>query len=379
MSLFLRIDINIVAILLLGTILVIACGRLAHEDELNRLFLKVSYVILLGLFFETTTCILNGMAGDWVAPAANLLHIGLFTSAPILSYCWYRFICRWIYPRDMMLPKNLPLLLPVIIVFLLAVLSPFYGFIFQISGSNGYARGPFFAVAAVITYSYIVLAMVMIFRRRRKIVREEYLPLIVFGIIPLIGALLQSLFYGILLMWSSCAFSLVVVYIFLQQRMIHMDSLTGVWARASFDYYLSQRIRQKAEEAFGIIFFDLDGLKQINDGFGHMEGDAALKTTVRLVKSALKKTDIMARYGGDEFIILLENVTKKELDEITGRIAECFDRYNQDIANRYSLTCSCGSDIYDAKYQEIEDFLRNVDSLMYQHKKEKEYAAQFDI
>ena len=134
MSLFLRIDINIVAMLLLGTILFIACGRLAHEDELNRLFLKVSYAILLGLFFETTTCILNGMAGVWVAPAANLLHIGLFTSAPILSYCWYRFICRWIYPRDMILPQNLLLLLPVIIVFLLAVLSPFYGFIFQISG-----------------------------------------------------------------------------------------------------------------------------------------------------------------------------------------------------------------------------------------------------
>jgi diguanylate cyclase (GGDEF)-like protein len=375
-ALFLRIDINIAAMVLLGTILFIAGRRLAHEDELNRLFLNVSCVILIGLFFETTTCILNGRAGSWVAPLSDLLHVCLFTTAPVLSYCWYRFICRWIYPRNTALPKNQLLLTPVIINFILTVLSPFYGFIFHINAANGYERGNLFAVSAVITYFYIALALILVFHRRNKIIREEYLPLIIFGFIPLVGAILQSLFYGVLLMWSSCAFSLIVVYIFLQQRMIHMDSLTGVWARASFDFYLSQRIRQSDEETFAVIFFDLDGLKYINDNFGHMEGDIALKKTVDLTKSCLKKTDVMARYGGDEFIILLENVTKEELFGITNRIAEAFDSYNQDAIRKYPLTCSCGSDIYDPKRQEIGQFLRHVDSLMYQSKKAKEDAAR---
>lgn len=57
--------------------------------------------------------------------------------------------------------------------------------------------------------------------------------MLIFAGLPLIGGVLQTLFYGYLFMWSGAAFALVIVYIFLQQRMVHLDDLTGAWDRVS--------------------------------------------------------------------------------------------------------------------------------------------------
>ncbi len=377
MDVFLRIDINIVAMLLLLAVFFIAKKSLDPEDELTQLFKRVSLVISIELFFEAMTCILNQMEGSFVAPAAYFLHICLFTVAPILSYNWYRFISRWIHIRDIRLPKNTLLLVPVAVNFVLTLLSPFYGFVFYINEANKYVRGDFFPLSMGITYFYIVLAVFSIFHRRRKLVKEEYLPLMLFGVLPLVGAFLQGLFYGVLLMWSTCAFSLVIVYNFLQQRMVHIDSLTGAWARSSFEYYLGQRVRQKSEKDFALIFFDLDGLKQINDSYGHSAGDEALKTTIRLVRSCLKKTDVIARFGGDEFIVLLDDINKIQLNQVMRRFTNTFQKYNEQGEKSYTLSCSYGADVYDPTCYDLDQFIHYLDDLMYKNKKAKELSFAF--
>ncbi|MDD2483491.1 MAG: hypothetical protein PHQ50_00470, partial [Eubacteriales bacterium] len=106
MDVFLRIDINLVAMILLMTVLYIATKSLDQQDELNSLFKRVSLVIIIELFIESMTCVLNRMDGEFVAPASYFFHVCLFIVAPILSYNWYRFVCRWIYVRDENLPKH---------------------------------------------------------------------------------------------------------------------------------------------------------------------------------------------------------------------------------------------------------------------------------
>lgn len=186
---------------------------------------------------------------------------------------------------------------------------------------------------------------------------------------------MQILFYGTLMMWSSAAFSLMVIYIFLQQRMMQYDTLTGAWTKASFEHYIDHLInKEKKQDAFGIIFLDLDEFKSINDSFGHLEGDAALKTSVRLIRSCLGRNDIIARFGGDEFVILAQKCGGNSMVDRINLMKYNFKKYNETSEKEYKLKFSCGYEIFDAKKYNIWQFLNYVDNLMYQDKESKQYA-----
>lgn len=369
MSTFLRIDINIAAMILLGVVFLIAYMSLDRNDTLNRVFLRISLIIILELFFETTTCVINKRPEQWMIPISVLFHVCLFTTAPILTYFWYSLINALILSKDTKYVKtNIIMLIPLVINFILTVLSPVFSFVFFVDSSNVYRRGSMFIISAAITYFYMVLSLLIIIKNRRKIVKQEFVPLFIFGILPMAGGLIQTLFYGTLLMWSSTAFSLVIVYIYLQQRMVHLDSLTGTWTRGSFDYHISQRIKQKNFEKFGIIYVDIDGLKEINDRLGHAEGDYAIKTSIELIKSVMEKNDIIARIGGDEFVIVVDCDSNEMLDRKIEKMNFRFLQYNDNSDKSYRLGCSFGADIFDSRYNSIEQFLHHVDNLMYSNK-----------
>ncbi|MDP4094013.1 MAG: GGDEF domain-containing protein [Bacillota bacterium] len=148
-------------------------------------------------------------------------------------------------------------------------------------------------------------------------------------------------------------------------------TLTGAWTRESFYSYISQRIQQRNVEKFGAVYLDLDGLKIINDEYGHLEGDFAIKTTVQLIKCLLRKTDIVARVGGDEFVIITACESKEDLYKMIGRIEAGLIQYNSESGKGYKLECSYGADIYSDNYNDVEQFMYHVDQLMYSNKKEK--------
>ncbi|NBJ14659.1 MAG: diguanylate cyclase [Dehalobacter sp. 4CP] len=372
MQVFLRIDINLVALVLLGVVFLIAYQSLDRQDRINKKFLTTSLVIMLELVFETLTCMINRRPELWLIPVSELMHICLFITAPLLTYSWYKFNYSWTEPDSTIFKtREILYFIPIVINTVLTVLSPIYGFIFNIDSANVYHRGSLFLVSAVITYFYLIVSLIHILKRKGKIIKQEWIPMIGFGILPIIGGILQSLFYGVLLMWSCTAFSLVIIYYFLQQRMAHLDNLTGVWTRGSFDYYISRRIHHKADDKFGLIYADLDGLKQINDQYGHSEGDKAIQTAVGLIRSVLRKTDIIARMGGDEFAVIMECDSKEALEKTIERINVSFEAYNKTSGKRYRLEGSFGTDIFDMKYASIEQFLNHVDNLMYSQKRIK--------
>jgi diguanylate cyclase (GGDEF)-like protein len=372
MNVFLRIDINIVAMILLGIIALMAYKRLDIEDYMNKMFLRNSVIILIELFFETLTCIINKRPELWLIPITNFLHICLYITGPVLTFSWLAFINSWVYPqRNHSKKKNFIIFIPVILNAILTLLSPIYKFVFYISSSNVYFRGRLYIVSAFIIYIYICYGFIIILKQRKKMVKEEFLPLFAFGFLPILGGLIQSQFYGILLMWSSAAFSLVIVYNLLQQRMIQLDNLTGTWTRGSFDYYISQRLEQKNNSGFGVIFVDIDGLKQINDQYGHFEGDQAIRTSIKLIRNGLKKTDIVARFGGDEFVVISDCKSQEDLFNTTKNIKKYFLEYNEEAGKKYKLDCSFGADIFDTNNSNIDQFLDHVDKLMYQNKQKK--------
>jgi diguanylate cyclase (GGDEF)-like protein len=317
--------------ILLGLVVLIAYSRLDRREPLNRIFLTVSLIIVVQLLFETLTCIINRRPELWLIPISVILHVLLFIANPILTYFWHLLVKTLVglhTEKGWAAKGNILLLIPVLVSSVLALLSPVYRLVFYISSDNVYHRGPYFSMAAAITFFYVVYGLILIVKNRSRMVKEEFIPLCIFGIFPIIGGLVQTLYYGPLLMLSGTAFSLVIVYIFLQQRMVHLDPLTGAWNRQSFDYYISQRLRQKDRKAFALIYLDIDWLKRINDQYGHAEGDFAIKTAIAIIKGIIRKSDIVARVGGDEFIIVLDAATKDTLEKTIRRISAAFAEYN---------------------------------------------------
>jgi diguanylate cyclase (GGDEF)-like protein len=362
-----RVEINIVSMLVLLAVFLIAHKKLEKKDSMNKIFLVASLIVMIELIVEALSCIVNGMAGTFNIILSNVLAILLFSFAPILSYTFFVFI-KQIFSPKMKISKPLQfiLIIPVIIIVMLSVLSPFFGWMFYIDSLGVYHRGPIFQVGAIFTYLYLVLGLIVVCVNRKHLLKSDFLLYSIIGILPIIGGIVQTLFYGILLMWSSAAFALVIGYILLQERMIHLDDLTGAWTRDSFYYTISRKITQDPNEIFGMIYLDIDGLKAINDRFGHLEGDKAIQKALELVKNAISPKDIIGRLGGDEFVVFVECTDLISLNLTLDNIKNNFKMYQN---QKYELECSFGADIYDNQYENLDVFLHHIDHLMYKDKR----------
>lgn len=379
MEVFLKLDLNIAAIVLLGIVFVIAYNRLDRNEELNRKFMVMSVVVFTELFLETTAYVIDGKSGFLIRIISVLIYTVIFSIAPAVTYVWYLFVRRWIITNSKMTKKTKILLhIPILINLIITILSPFYGFIFYVDENNIYYRGKFFLIIAAVIYIYLLLSVKLILKYRKIIIKQEVVSLLFFGILPGIGGLFQSLFYGATIMWSSTAFSLVIVYIFLQQKMIHLDSLTGVWTRESFERYISQRTAVGGNRRFGAIYMDLDDLKQINDNYGHTEGDEAIKSIMHIIKKILRKTDIVARLGGDEFIIILDCESMESVEKLIERIRMEISEYNKNSGKQYNLSCSFGSGIFNENYSNVNQFIDHIDNLMYSNKRVRKKYLKID-
>ncbi len=371
-ELFMRLDTNLIAMILLSFVLFIAYPRLDKKDPLNKAYLLTSFIILIQLTVECSTCIINKNPNLSLIPVTTVLHGCLFIIGPILTFSWYLFVKRLILPAEKPNKKVLfAFTVPVMVNLVLTLLSPTYHFLFYIDQFNTYHRGVYYNILVFSTYIYVLLGFLFLLKHIHSVSKRELYPLFILGFFPSIGGLIQTLVYGPLLMWSSVAYSLVIVYIFLQQRMIHLDYLTGAWDRSAFEFYMADQARKNAACKVCLLYIDIDKLKDINDKYGHYEGDFAIRKTTELIRKVLKDKDILVRMGGDEFIVILNSDASTILDNTIKRLEHIFADYNRTSDRNYPLSCSFGGALFDSSRESIEQFLTYIDGLMYENKKKK--------
>ena len=373
MDLALRIDNNIVAIIASIIFLIYISKRIDQNDPKIRVFVLMFTLNTIQLITETLTCIINRQPYIWLIPITEFLHVILFILGPLITYLWFLFAYLWVNGnRRINRRYNLMILSPMIINALAVLASPFLKLVFDISANNVYQRGFLFFLPAMIAYFYLLLGFIFIYINREKTSKVEFLPLLLFAVFPVTGGIIQSLFYGFLLIWSSIAFSLIFIYLYLQQQMIQIDHLTGAWTRDTFYSFLNNRIKQNNSQRFAIVFLDMDNFKKINDTFGHLEGDKALTTVVQIINHLLRKGDFIARYGGDEFVLYLNAESKGEIEALLSRISQALDNYNRTKKHPYELGFSYGYKLYDFDtHMSIDEYIKYVDELMYKAKLRK--------
>jgi diguanylate cyclase (GGDEF)-like protein len=146
-----------------------------------------------------------------------------------------------------------------------------------------------------------------------------------------------------------------------------IDSLTNIYNRRYFEEKLNELIDQKKD--FTIFFLDLDDFKPINDKYGHLVGDEVLKIFVKKVKNVIKETDFFARIGGDEFVLLIENINKKEGEIIANKILNALK--NDFVIDHNLINVGCSIGIKKYKNETFKELLKLVDFSLYHVKKNK--------
>ena len=152
------------------------------------------------------------------------------------------------------------------------------------------------------------------------------------------------------------------------------DELTGLNNRRGFFTMAEQQIRmvRRMKRNLYCVFIDLDYLKQINDRFGHKEGDRALVGTSKILKRSFREADILARMGGDEFAILIIDDFEMGEEVILNRLAENTADYNRTNRRGYEVSLSAGIALlhYDSTVS-LQELLDLADTKMYENKRRK--------
>jgi diguanylate cyclase (GGDEF)-like protein/PAS domain S-box-containing protein len=156
------------------------------------------------------------------------------------------------------------------------------------------------------------------------------------------------------------------------------DELTGLYNRRGFTLLAVQEVKlaHRKKRSMLLYFGDVDNLKTINDIHGHAQGDQALQEISTILKGTFREADIVARIGGDEFVVLAVDASMESVDIPTNRIQSFLEKGNHQDDRPYQLSFSLGMAHYDPEAPStVGEMIAQADGRMYQEKKEKKRKA----
>ncbi len=147
------------------------------------------------------------------------------------------------------------------------------------------------------------------------------------------------------------------------------DKLTGCYNRKYFEENLLMAIEsaKTTKEKFGVIMFDIDNFKSVNDKFGHQTGDEVLIKLVKEVSRSVSKNDIVGRYGGEEFLVLLPNINKEKLLLLAEKVRKNVEEAKI-LGDKRKVTISIGAYFSEDKISNCEEVIGKVDQALYKSK-----------
>lgn len=157
------------------------------------------------------------------------------------------------------------------------------------------------------------------------------------------------------------------------------DELTGLYNRRGFIDIAEQQIKlsRRTKNYAAVTFIDLDGMKQINDEFGHSEGDRALGDMANILKDTFRDSDIIGRLGGDEFVVLMIRSSDFDIRIPLSRLHKNIEEFNAARQRPYELSISTGTALYDPTTKaSVDELLNRADELMYRQKQLKKSGVE---
>ena len=363
---------NGTAILLLLIILSSIKRPLRHGLLDEKIFYFMVILNIMQSIIETVVFLMDGKMIYGYHTLLIVLNVILFINNIIFAFSWTVYTDYKLFADMKRLKRIFPFLaLPAALVIIGCLINLATPVFFEVDQHNIYQRTGLFFIPYIVTYSYLAHGVVFVYSYRRKVHKYLFLPAIQFMLPVMLGSLLQFFFYGYSLVWLGVSIGMVALFVNIQNESSYVDVLSGLFNRQYLGNLLLMCGEKKDCGVPAAIMLDIDGLKNINDSFGHVVGDDAISTAGRILHKAVGDKGVLCRYGGDEFIVLMHINSQEEIIDMIDLIKTQVALFNDSKKKPYEISFSIGYSIYEGKRESIDDFLKKIDASMYEDKKRK--------
>lgn len=335
-----------------------ALSVLDKKALINKIYIASLFLNLILITLEIVLNVLTEASVGlfWVGFLSCLLCI----LSPLLSYLFLKFICAY-FLSPIKLKKTVRYAFYIMLVFntVTSIIS---------SRTRTFEAASFsqYIIPFVISIIFLVYSVYVIVLSKKMLLKFEYAYILAISLMTSAGVLVQLFLGKTAFIWCSSSFTIIMMFIIIQQRELYRDSLTGVRNRVVLKKCLDSYGRRQ-DEQLSIILIDLDYFKNINDSYGHMEGDHALRTFARLLQKVYSDNGIVIRMGGDEFLILIYDLSPAKVSELIAKMAKMVEKYNIRCGKPYMLKYSSAHGTYKNDMS-MEQFIHEIDLKMYDHK-----------
>ena len=355
---------NIISILLIGT-LYLANRQKAEYDRDMRLLQQMMVTIGIANISDCCVYYLAGSSNIVIKVLVFLSGSGLFLGNVMIGYLWAKFIMVHMNIPFSDIRRNIYRTIGLISIVLL-VINIFYPLVFSVSDGR-YQRGFAYIIFLIFAAFYILDSLYLYVKRVKKNGSLKLFPVHIFLIPVILGVVIQAFFVEIAITWTSIAISVAGIMTALKNEIIFTDCLTGLYNRVYLEF-LHKRACNKKDCWVSGIMIDLNGFKQINDNYGHAEGDLALCIVADLLRKSFSEYGVVTRYAGDEFVIMLNTTDEQLIQKIIKSAKKNFVTENEKNDKPYQLSASMGYAITNLSNETIDDFMNRIDEQMYQDK-----------
>ena len=355
---------DIISILLIGT-LYLANRQKAEYDRDMRLLQQMMVTIGIANISDCCVYYLAGSSNIVIKVLVFLSGSGLFLGNVMIGYLWAKFIMVHMNIPFSDIRRNIYRTIGLISIVLL-VINIFYPLVFSVSDGR-YQRGFAYIIFLIFAAFYILDSLYLYVKRVKKNGSLKLFPVHIFLIPVILGVVIQAFFVEIAITWTSIAISVAGIMTALKNEIIFTDCLTGLYNRVYLEF-LHKRACNKKDCWVSGIMIDLNGFKQINDNYGHAEGDLALCIVADLLRKSFSEYGVVTRYAGDEFVIMLNTTDDQLIQKIIKSAKKNFVTENEKSDKPYQLSASMGYAITNLSNETIDDFMNRIDEQMYQDK-----------
>ena len=355
---------NAIGLLLMLTLLLSNTTKMKDNRDF-RYILRLILIVATSCVVDSIAYIVDGCPGSAATVVIYATNSWLYLANILMGRFWVDFTANHL---NVWLSVRHRRVLNAISGFGMACLmiNLLYPLVFTVE-ANVYRRTYLYWIYLLIAVIFILDSVALYFRAKKIGGALKVFPVGVMIFPVVVGTTVQSVCYGVAMIWVSVAVAIAGVMSALKNEMIFIDKLTGLYNRAYLDA-LQGTINQRKEDFITGVMIDLNGFKTINDRFGHGTGDEALKIVSNIFRMTVGDLGSVIRYAGDEFVILLNTVEEQKVVEMLDRLKTALEQYNETGGKPYRLSAAMGYAMLDLNNQTMNDFMNTIDRKMYEDK-----------